>query len=111
MPLGHHASGVSLLTLALLLYLGLDFGNPLIQGAVSFDPDESVEGVQRSGAHAFQHLVSAPAPQPAHVEPPVAAATVTLAPRADTALLVRPVRLSHRVHRRPPPASRSSDDH
>jgi hypothetical protein len=100
---------VSHFTLALLLYLVLDFGNPLIEGAVSFDPDESVDGVHRSGA--LQHLVTAPAPQPAHVEPAVEAATLGLAPRPDPSPLVRSVRLPHRVHLQPPEASRSSDDH
>ncbi|MBI2158262.1 MAG: hypothetical protein HYU26_15380, partial [Candidatus Rokubacteria bacterium] len=38
---------VSRLTLRLLLlYVALDFSNPLMPGAVSFDPDDSVEAVR-----------------------------------------------------------------
>jgi len=33
------------LTLLIALYVTLDFANPLMPGAVNFDPDESVEGV------------------------------------------------------------------
>jgi hypothetical protein len=31
---------------AVVLYLAMDFGNPLIEGAVSFDPGETVDGVR-----------------------------------------------------------------
>jgi hypothetical protein len=43
------------LALLLLLYVALDFSNPLMPGAVSFDLSESVEGV-----HAVRPRIEAP---------------------------------------------------
>lgn len=102
---------VSRLTLLLLLfYVALDFSNPLIPGAVSFDPDESVEGV-RAGR------VAAPAATAARLAP--------APPRLQAVLLERPVpaRVSgtDALDRRPPRKRRtpapvqasalSSEDH
>jgi hypothetical protein len=41
-------SATRLSFLALLLYVSLDFANPLMAGAVCFDPDRSVEGLARA---------------------------------------------------------------
>ncbi|MBI2014339.1 MAG: hypothetical protein HYS77_02180, partial [Candidatus Rokubacteria bacterium] len=50
--------------LCVVLYVVLDFSNPLIPGAVSFDPDESVEAVRagRVAAPAATATPLAPAP-------------------------------------------------
>lgn len=39
--------------LAILLYVAADFANPLMPGAVCFDPDESVDGVARARSSAL----------------------------------------------------------
>jgi hypothetical protein len=43
--------------LGLLLYVSLDFANPLMPGAVCFDPDRSVDGVGRARVCAVVSLV------------------------------------------------------
>jgi hypothetical protein len=53
---------VRYVTVALVLYLALDFGNPLIQGAVSFDPDDSVG--RRPGATGAAWLPKMTIPTP-----------------------------------------------
>ena len=85
--------------LAILLYVAADFANPLMPGAVCFDPDESVDGVGRPRASAVSTpalttpagpVVSLPPPPP----PPAAAhgpmfadaRAAGPAPRARTAL-------------------------
>jgi hypothetical protein len=62
--------------LPLLLYLAADFANPLMPGAVCFDPDDSVEGVgcARSSVMAPQVLA---APSRATMPPVTATAPVT----------------------------------
>ena len=42
-----------MLVLALLLYLAADFANPLMPGAVCFDPDESIDGLARARSSAI----------------------------------------------------------
>ena len=76
--------------LALLLYVVLDFANPLMPGAVCFDPDDSVDGVARARSSSvappaladpavpLARLV-APAPRVALPDPP----TVTTSGRAE----------------------------
>jgi hypothetical protein len=65
------------LAVLVVVYLALDFGNPLLPGAVSFSVADTVEGLRagRPRAPAVGIAVPLPAPQPVI---PVAAA-----PRAD----------------------------
>ena len=53
-------------TLALVLYLALDFANPLMPGSVSFDPDESVHATRAGSIRDHQDLVVAPSIDWAH---------------------------------------------
>lgn len=55
-------------TLALLLYLALDFGNPLMPGAVSFDADESVDAMRGGEVRGHQEATVPPVAQPARVD-------------------------------------------
>ena len=84
---------------AVLLYVAADFANPLMPGAVCFDPDESVDGVGRARslpldvAPVLTALASARS-IPAQVPPPslsrvrifAHALAVCPAPRARAAL-------------------------
>lgn len=77
------------LTLLLLLYVSLDFSNPLMPGAVSFDPGESTEGVHLQRLRAdnlLSFVVPAPTPPAADVrsrpQPLVIRILATSAPRA-----------------------------
>lgn len=57
------------LALLLVLYVAADFANPMMPGAVSFDPAESVEGIH--AARAPQSSVTVlPAPTPPQLEGP-----------------------------------------
>jgi hypothetical protein len=56
---------------ALLLYVAADFANPLMPGAVCFDPDESVDGLARARSSAVMlPVVSAAARTAAAAAPP-----------------------------------------
>ena len=44
----------------LLMYVGLDFANPMMPGAVSFDPSECVEGVHLERARTPESTASVP---------------------------------------------------
>lgn len=69
-----------LAVLFLLLYVALDFGNPLMPGAVSFDPEDCVEAVRAGRVTAPADGVAvAPAPAPPRFEP-VRSADLPLAP-------------------------------
>jgi len=48
------------LTLVLVVYLALDFGNPLTPGTVTFDPDESIDALRTGGIRGHHDLVAAP---------------------------------------------------
>lgn len=51
------------LALCLLLYVFLDFSNPMIPGAVSFDPEECTDGIGTArGAGAWAVKLVAPLP-------------------------------------------------
>lgn len=99
------------LAVLLLAYLALDFANPLMPGAVSFDPDDSVEAVR--GGHA-------PAPDAVSFvgEPLVPAVVRAPPPRCSIARAARATRtprerLAH-LRRAPAPSAtpaRSSEDH
>jgi hypothetical protein len=54
------------LSLVLVLYVGLDFANPLMPGAMEFDVEDTVDGLRAS-----------------RVQPDGARATLVAAPRAD----------------------------
>lgn len=61
------------LVLLVLVYVSLDFANPLMPGAVSFDADDSVEGVHADRFRVDGDVGSlAPLPIPAGVEPRLA---------------------------------------
>jgi hypothetical protein len=56
------------LTLALLAYVVLEFSNPLMPGAVNFNADESVEGIQRHENGGVRRAPDATQPQhPGHL--------------------------------------------
>ncbi len=99
------------LALILLAYVALDFANPLMPGAVTFDPDDSVEAV-RAGH------VPAPDAVPSVSEPLVPAVVRAPTPRCAIARAARAARtprerLAH-LRRAPAPSSipaRSPEDH
>lgn len=99
------------LTLAVLAYLCLDFANPMIPGAVSFEPDESVEGVWGDrGRCDAAALRPPPALASVQVEPPPGL------PAARPRRLVpstRPERPGHlgRSRLTPSDTAASADDH
>lgn len=100
-----------LAVLFFLLYVGLDFSSPLIPGAVSFDPDESVEGV-RTGRVAApdEGAGTRPAPAPARLQPLRLERPAPVRPPGPDGPRERLVR----IRRTPAPApasARSSDDH
>lgn len=99
------------LALAFLLYVALDFANPMIPGAVTFDPDDTVEAVRADGAAALEQLiVIAPAPAPDAVAPARLVPLVAPAPRTVPGAHRRFTRA-----RRVPPTSRpappGAEDH
>jgi hypothetical protein len=53
------------LGLVLLLYVSVDFANPMLPGAVQLDPGESIDGVYRGTSGFVLHLSPVPAHQPA----------------------------------------------
>jgi hypothetical protein len=86
---------------ALLLYVVADFANPLMPGAVRFDPDDSVDGVGCARSSTIEPstlaasagaVASLPAPPPALAERRLQQArrvpAVPVAPRARAALAV-----------------------
>ena len=91
--------------LLLLLYVVLDFSNPLMPGAVSFDLDESVEAVRPGRLEPPATAGAAtPAPAPSRVE---SAAPARSALRRPAGRAAPPVVLTHL--RRTPAPSRASD--
>ena len=95
--------------LGLVLYVALDFANPLMPGAVCFDPADSVEGVGRARASvAAPSIAVSPTTEvvlPAALGARVAASTAT--PRARTAVPIAP-----RARTAPAPdPSPAPDDH
>lgn len=64
--------------LVLLLYVALDFANPLMPGAVSFDAETSVEAVRPSPTLPTRRLAAPPRSGPT-AEPPSAAGDDPLA--------------------------------
>ncbi|HBH01064.1 MAG TPA: hypothetical protein DDZ42_03920 [Candidatus Rokubacteria bacterium] len=80
--------GSRLAILFVLLYVAFDFANPLMPGAVSFDPDDSVEAVRASQAGAGDAAVVAVPPRaPERLQAPAGAR-----PLARVASAVRPPR-------------------
>jgi hypothetical protein len=73
-------------TLLLLIYVSLDLTNPFIQGAFSFNPDDSVEGISR------HHRGGAPVPSTADTP----ATAIEPAPTDRAAAIAR--RLPSRHH-------------
>jgi hypothetical protein len=81
--------------LALVLYVGLDFANPLMPGAVCFDAADSVDGVGRVPPSVAAPCAAAdPVPEPA-AGPTVRRANLrraawTATPRAAGAVAIPP---------------------
>lgn len=91
------------IVLAFGIYLALDFANPMMAGAFSFDAGDSVEGVHATGVRGI-HLLE---------QPSLAPAPVALMAAAPVALPVRPAAPDFRslvrlVPRRLPPATRDA---
>ena len=98
--------------LALIVYLTLDFANPLMPGAVNFDSDESVEGVTLHHPRSKplrSHVVGAPLSLSVTAVPAVAPQARAERPRSPVPgdWLAR-VRLAHAGQSEPPPPT---DDH
>ena len=96
-----------LLALLLLLYVGADFSNPMMPGAVSFDPTDSVDGIRARAAVAALAPPVAAGPVCLMVEPAPAPAPSTrdwLTPLAR-APIARPAHLD--TGESPPP----TEDH
>ena len=101
----------SRLALLLILYVSLDFANPMMPGAVSFDPDDSVEAVRPDRSRADGDAApEAPGPAPERPEPGL---LVRLAARPAPGIVPprrAPVLPRFRPARSPDPAP-GSDDH
>jgi hypothetical protein len=101
----------SRLALVLLVYLSLDLANPLMPGALRFDPDASVEAVR---AHGQRHAPPLPA-MPAGGLPldperlaPAAAVGLGAAPAPSPLDWLVTIRRSHQASAPPP---HPSEDH
>ena len=93
-----------------LLYVAFDFANPLMPGAVSFDPNDSVEAVRASQARAGAATVATVPRTPERLRAPGEARPVV---RAEPVILPPRERLGHR-RRAPapaPPPPQASEDH
>ena len=100
----------SRLAFLLLLYVTLDFSNPMMPGAVSFDPDDCVEAVRAGRLTTPADAVAAvPAPAPSRFEPVRRA----VLPRAPVMSPAPPRERPAHAWRTPapPPAPDRSDDH
>ncbi len=98
-------------TLALLLYVTLDFGNPLMPGAVSFDPSESVEAMQGGGARAPHDMVPAPAVEPSRIDVPAEPAPPSRRRLLQAQHFKQQVSAPRLTYARPADPVRSPDDH
>jgi hypothetical protein len=84
--------------LLLVLYVCLDFANPLMPGAVTFDADESVEGVRAERSRADGEAAAVvPVPAAEHLRPaPVVGVAARPRPGLDLArahlVMQRPTR-------------------
>ena len=99
------------LVLLLLVYVAVDFANPLMPGAVSFNPDDSVEAVRASQARVGDAPVVAVSPRVAdRLQTPASGRPIA---RVEPVILPPRERLGHRLRApAPPPASaQSSEDH
>jgi hypothetical protein len=101
-------------TLFVLLYVSLDLSSPFIQGAFSFNPDESTDGVQRRRDPAARRLTTVAAPRDStlprqdHLARP--ANTLVRAPR-DGGVVAEWLVDVRRAHAPVPEVSALSDDH
>ncbi|HEV8640464.1 MAG TPA: hypothetical protein VGV13_05140 [Methylomirabilota bacterium] len=99
------------LTVLLFLYVALDFSNPLMPGAVSFDADDSVEGVRAERPRIDdQDAIGVPtlpprliAPEPGH---PLPSRWVSRRGRSHHRIFVPTL-----VHASPPERRSSLEDH
>jgi hypothetical protein len=99
------------LPLLVLVYITLDFGNPLMPGAVRFESGR-IDAVQADrGARTDDSIVPAPAPRPV-AAPAAVQARARPAPVASMPTR-SPRRLARRVSppRRPDPPSSATEDH
>jgi hypothetical protein len=103
------------LTLVVLCYVSLDLSSPFVPGAFNFNPDESIDGVQRHRETAVRRLVAAPKPPPSLTAPDLdlvrhtagAFASPQRAPRMMYEWLVD----VRRAHAPVPEVSSLSEDH
>lgn len=101
------------LVLSLLVYVLLDFSNPLIPGAVTFNPEDCTDGIRTSwGSGSLRAQFSAPAP-PRDLDVPDRARRVV-----PTSRITRMKRESHpwlvkvwRPHAIPGEPSSPTEDH
>jgi hypothetical protein len=94
----------------LVLYVLLDFANPLMPGAVGFGPGESIEAVRVCQGDDCQ-LPGAPGPaaRPAATPPPAAPRPGRTSPLAARHRRRGPLRRPRPAH--PEPAPRTADPH
>jgi hypothetical protein len=94
----------------LLIYIGLDFSNPLMPGAVNFDADDSVDGVHAERVRADRYeTVAVPAPTRLVLAPLDSDQAPRLSPEPRTRDRELPV--VRRDLRRPPDPGPPADDH
>jgi hypothetical protein len=100
-----------LLVRLLLLYVALDFANPMMPGAVSFDPGDCVEGAHLERARAPDSVAATPVRVAAHlvdpllVDPPLPSAVRNPRPCPPRIFVTPP---AQRAAGDPPPPG---DDH
>jgi hypothetical protein len=91
-------------TTLVMLYLALDFGDPNLPGATSFDPDESVKGVQVSRMPTAAPPALAVTPAPRIVLTRVRITAQSISRHVMHGRGVEPVPLHAARHRAPDPS-------
>ena len=95
--------------LALMVYVVLDFANPLMPGAVCFNPADSVDGVNRARASVVGPIVTA---RPVADAPPAPGVAPRIVVRTATPGVVLDIPIVPRARTAPGrSASPSPDDH
>ncbi len=99
------------LVLLLVIYVGLDFANPMMPGAVNFDPGDSVEAIHAErGRLPESPVATAPDPAAGPVEPPPMADTVGMRPIVAVPRAT-PILAGPPPHAAPPEPSAVPDPH
>jgi hypothetical protein len=103
---------VRYVSLILLVYVTLDFANPLMPGAVSFSTEESVEGASRNDrAHVHSNVGVLPVQSTPLPDPDVARAAVSTQPPGFHDLRRSLLKVPRRTSAEPSPSSGASEDH